>query len=158
MEQDHYDTRSTISCSKPLIGCGIAAGIAVALVLGMLLYLLRMPVIRSVMACRSNMTELGRALERYHDVNHEYPADLIALKKEYLKDPKVLECPLDTDGGEPSYTYHRPGPDAPDDFVVLECSRHRLEAGAEPSTLKLLKNGSVTVESAHSKSREKGKR
>lgn len=146
MELDHYNTRSTIGCSRPLIGCGIAAALVVVLVLGMLVYLLRMPAIRSVMTCRSNLTELGRALQRYYDVNHEYPASLGDLEREYLKDTQVLRCPLDIGPTKRGYVYHRPGPDSPDNFVVIECGRHKLKPGAPRSTLKLLKSGAIAVQ------------
>ena len=147
METNRSDSGSTTGCSRPLKGCAIVAGLAILGVIALLVYLMRMPMVQSVMTCRANMVEVGNALKRYAEVNGEYPDSLGALKKEYLKDVSVLRCPLDMRGDTlSSYIYHKPGRGAGAKFVVLECCRHRLGKGLPISKLKLLKDGNIDIE------------
>ena len=99
---------------------------AVALLVGLMLVIIsQMPSARNDLGCKFNMIALSEALRRYHWPNEGYPATLEALRKEYLRDPAVLRCPLDrTPGSAPSYTYTKPSPDSPDNMVILECDRH----------------------------------
>jgi hypothetical protein len=106
-----------------------------------------MPAVVSMRACQDNMLDISDALRRYDDVNNQYPSNLMALRKDYLKNDSVLRCPLDkSPGNEPSYVYHRPGPHSGDDFVVLECSLHRISPNEPIPKIVVLKSGRVTVE------------
>jgi hypothetical protein len=141
------DNPSKSGCRKPLTACAVITALVIAVVVGLLIYLFRMPVIVNMRACQSKMIEINDALRRYYDVNGEYPPDLRTLEKDYIKDKSVLRCPLDkSPGNAPSYVYHRPGRNAPGDFVVLECSLHRLARNEPVIKLVLLKNGRPTVE------------
>jgi hypothetical protein len=119
--------------------------VLVALVfVGLLLYAMRMPAVRGMLKCQSNLMEVGGALRRYADLHGSYPRDLSAIEKDYLKDPSVLRCPLDRNsGGVSSYIYHPPGPNAKGDFVVLVCTRHRFSRDTPATQLVYLKKGVV---------------
>lgn len=121
--------------------------VLVALVFaGLLLYAMRMPAVRGMLGCQSNLMEVGGALRRYSDLHGSYPRDLSAIEKDYLKDPSVLRCPLDRDpSGVSSYIYHRPGANAKGDFVVLVCTRHRFSRDTPRTQLVYLKKGAVHV-------------
>ena len=146
------DNQSQSGCRKPLTACAVITALVIAAVVTLLIYLFRLPVVVSMRACQTNMIEINDALRRYYDVNGVYPPDLDTLEKDYFKDKSVLRCPLDkSPGNAPSYVYHRPSPNAPGDFVVLECSLHRLGPNEPIPKLVLLKNGHVTVERLQSK-------
>jgi hypothetical protein len=116
-------------------------------VLILLIYLGRLPFVQDIVKCRTNMADVGAALQRFCDVNGRYPAQLVDLERDYLKDPTVLRCPLDkSSDSNTSYTYHRPKASSPADFVVLECTRHRLAKDMPRTKLLLHKDGNVTVE------------
>jgi len=133
-------------CGRFLKGCLIIGALVVVVIIALFLtlniisvWVLRKPEVRNMMICREHMVELGDALTRYRDVHGSYPEDLQDLKKEYLKNPEVLRCPLDkSPGTQPSYTYHKPDANSPDDFVMLECARHRLGSDM-PNTRLVLK-------------------
>lgn len=93
------------------------------------------------------MIEIGAALRRYADLHGSYPDDLSAIRKEYLKNPDVLRCPLDTSlNDRPSYIYHQPKPNSGPDFVVLVCPHHRFSTETPPARLVYLKKGIVKLE------------
>lgn len=130
-------------CGRLFRGCAVIAVLMVLALIAMLVYGVRMPSVQALAMCQTNMLAVDAALERYNDVNGHYPPDLASLRKDYLKDPAVLRCPLDhSKTNEPSYIYHRPGPGASGDFVVLECLRHRLYPGLPMSRLTVTKDGS----------------
>lgn len=144
MEVRRGDLGERPGCSRPAKACAITLVAVVALFLGLMFYAFRMPVVRGVVRCQTNMREIGDALRRYNDVNRSYPRDLESMSKDYLKDPSVLRCPLDRSPSEaPSYIYHRPDSSSPGSFVVLECRHHDLGRDLPPSTLVYMKNGTV---------------
>jgi len=127
-------------------GCLITTAVLIGLFMGMTIWLARVPSVRDTMRCKTNMEEIGGALNRYSDVNGCYPANLESLKKDYLEDLSVLRCPLDkSTENSPSYIYHCPKENAKDTDVILECDRHRLYSGMPVSMLVLLKNGKFKV-------------
>ncbi len=155
MELDANVNRN-VGCSRSLKGCAIIVAVAFVAVIALLIYMSRMPVVQDVVTCRMNMTAVGAALNRYHDVHNAYPETLDELKKDYLKNPSVLRCPLDkSPGTEPSYIYHRPKSNSPAKFVVLECCRHRLSKGMPISKMQLRKDGSITLEANPKAPRER---
>jgi len=130
-------------CARVFRGCAVIAVLMVLALIALLIYGVRMPSVRALAICQNNMLAVDAALDRYNDVHGEYPPDLNALRKDYLKDLCVLRCPLDhSKNDEPSYIYHRPGPSASGDFIVLECVRHRLYPGLPVSRLQITKDGS----------------
>ncbi|MHB9037181.1 MAG: hypothetical protein ACYC64_10970 [Armatimonadota bacterium] len=147
MEMENNQDRKPLGCAWPLRGCAIAVGVVFTGLMILLIYLARMPVVQDIVSCRTNMIEIGAALQRYYDVNGTYPERLVDLKKDYLKKPSVLHCPLDkSSDSDTSYIYHRPKPDSPASFVVLECNRHRLGKDMPFTKLLLRKDGNITVE------------
>ena len=147
MELDTNVNGSAPGCSRPLKGCAIIAAIAFVGVIALLIYMSRMPVVQDVVTCRMNMTAIGAALDRYHDVHNSYPRSLDEMKKDYLKNPSVLRCPLDKSSGtETSYIYHRPKAGYPPSFIVLECCRHKLAKDAPISKMKLRKDGKIILD------------
>jgi prepilin-type N-terminal cleavage/methylation domain-containing protein len=46
-------------------------------------------------ACRSNLRQLGMAVQMYHDDFDELPPHLSTLAPAYVRDPRVLLCPSD---------------------------------------------------------------
>jgi len=135
-------------CAPYLKGCLIVVAVLIVAFLGLLIYVLQMKPVRDLAQCKVNMETIGEALRRYNDVNGEYPTDLKPIAKDYLKDDSVLYCPLSTNRRrETSYTYHRPGASAKDDFVVLECARHKLRPDVPASKILLLRSGGVIAES-----------
>lgn len=143
MELNSNNTnRNAAGCSKPLKACSVIVVVCMLAVIGLLIYAMQLKPIRIMLKCRNNITEVGAALDRYHTVNGEYPPDLETLKKEYLKDPNVLKCPLDKSSGDKSsYIYNRPSSSSKDTFVILECDRHKASRDLPPSKLKLMVNG-----------------
>ena len=138
---------STKGCSRPFKACLAVLILVAAAFIGLLIYAIRMPAIRGLVKCQSNMIEIGAALRRYADLHGSYPADLSAIRREYLKDPGVLRCPLDTSPSDrPSYIYHRPKPNSGPDFVVLVCTHHRFSPETPPARLVYLKRGVVKLE------------
>lgn len=126
-------------------GCAIAAAVVVALLIGMLVFLARIPTVRSMVICRENMSTVYEAMNRYEKVNNKYPAKLEDLK-DYLKSINSLRCPLDkSEGNDPSYIYSIPTSDSDNKFVVLECDRHHLVPNAPNSKLRLLKSGNFEI-------------
>ncbi|MCL5103487.1 MAG: hypothetical protein M1133_05155 [Armatimonadetes bacterium] len=131
-------------CSRPLKGCAIIAAVLCLAFIGLMIWLFRNPNVRNLVRCTENMVKVGDALRRYHDVNNKYPPDLESLKKDYLKDPGVLQCPVGPlTGDDPNYTYHAPPADAKESFVVLECARHVFGRGSPPIKLRLRLDGSM---------------
>ena len=142
MDQNINNAQPAKGCSKYFKGCLIITAVMMAAIIGLFIYAMNLPAIQVMLECRDNMTQVGEALERYHSVNSTYPPDLETLKKEYLKDPSVLKCPLDKSGGnKSSYIYHKPPENAADTFVILECDRHSMGHNMPPSKLKLMING-----------------
>jgi hypothetical protein len=132
--------------TRPLKACAVLAALAMIGLITMLVVLARMPAVRSLAVCREHMAALGGALGRYNDVNDTYPENLNQLRGVFLKDDKVLRCPLDKSQGDaPSYTYRRPNSSSPDTFPMLECDRHRLRRDIPVSKLILQKNQEFTV-------------
>ncbi len=147
METEQLTNRGPRGCRRLLIGCGVVTALIIAGFAALLIYTLRMPSARELLRCRDDMIAVGDALRRYEDVNGSYPPDLQALEKDYLKDPSVLRCPLDkSPSSQTSYIYHRPGPNAKGDFVVLECCRHRIRGDVPVSRLLILKDGTFNIE------------
>lgn len=148
MEIERQRNAAGCGCSTPLKACLVVGALVFVLLIGGLIWTLRLPAVRSLIRCRSNMTQIGEAIRRYHDVTGSYPPELAVLRRDYLKDPSVLRCPLDRSPGDaPSYLYHRLRPDSPERAVVLECDRHRLKPGKQRVKLLLLKNGQVSTRS-----------
>lgn len=142
MESDNQRVRSSSGCIKPLRACSVIALLLVIVVIGLLIYAMKIPSIQVMLKCRDNMTQVGEALQRYHSVNNSYPVDLRVIEKEYLKDKSVLRCPSDKSANdESSYIYNRPPANAKGTFVILECDRHRARRDMPPSKLKLMING-----------------
>ena len=142
--QQQPETPRRTGCSRPLKACALILALLAIAFIATLIYMIRLPVVRSLVKCQSNMMAISAAIKRYNDVNGAYPPNLMALKKDYLKAPSVLRCPLSELGSDkPSYIYHRPGPNAPDDFAILECKLHKLRPDVPISKLQLLKNGTI---------------
>ncbi len=120
---------------------------ATALVIGLLLVILsQIPSVRSKVQCKSNMTAISLALQRYYWPNEGFPDSLETLRKDYLKDPKVLRCPLDkSPGDKSSYTYIKPAANASNDVIVLRCDRHNGSHGNR-IILEVTKGGEFKVE------------
>ncbi|MCE5314701.1 MAG: hypothetical protein ABFD49_02980 [Armatimonadota bacterium] len=145
MEENNLNPRPR-GCAWLLRGCAVVVGIAFAGLMALLIYVSRMHTVQDIAKCRDNMIAIGAALDRYNDVNGKYPEQLVDLKRDYLKKPSVLRCPVDKSAGcDTSYIYHRPKPDSQDDFVVLECNRHRLRKDVPLTKLLLHKDGNITV-------------
>ncbi|MCL5105111.1 MAG: hypothetical protein M1133_13490 [Armatimonadetes bacterium] len=146
MALDNNDLTPRSGCSKPVKGCAIVAALLCLAFVILLVYVARMPSVHSLIKCRENMAAVGDAIRRYHDVNNSYPPDLEILKKDYLKNPSVLRCPVDKSiGDKPSYTYHVPPAGAKGDFVALECERHLLGPGMPPMKLRLHLDGNLEL-------------
>jgi len=134
-------------CSRPFKACLAVLILVTVTVIGLLIYAIRTPAIRGLVRCQSNMAEIGAALRRYADLHGSYPDDLSAIRKEYLKNPNVLRCPLDTSVNDrPSYIYHQPKPNSGPNFVVLVCPHHRFSTETPPARLVYLKKGIVKLE------------
>lgn len=147
VELDQTETRSRSGCSRPLKGCAVIAAVVALGLVGVLIYTFSLPQMRDLRQCQSNMMAVGAALQRYHDVNNEYPPDLAALEGEYLKDSSVLQCPLaETREGEPSFIYHRPGPGAEDSFEMLVCECHGRSPEVPVRRIVLHKDGTLKLE------------
>jgi len=132
--------------TRPLKACAVLAALAMIGLIVMLVVVAKMPTVRSLAVCRTNMAAIGQAIRRYHDVNDAYPASLSQLRGVYLKDNSVLRCPLDkSEGDSPSYTYRRPSESSPATFQMLECDRHRLRKDVSISRIILQKNLEFTV-------------
>lgn len=145
MELDN-NTDNLPGCSRPMKGCMVTIGIALIGLMALLFYASRMPAVREIVQCRDNMTQIGAAIGRYHDVNGTYPADLLVLKKEYIKDQSILRCPLDkSPGNAPSYSYHKPVPGSRGHFAMLECDRHRMSKEIPPYKMIFRKDGSLEI-------------
>ncbi len=146
LELENNNIKSMPGCSAPVRGCVIVLAAALVMLIGSLVWMLRMPTVKTMWKCRDNIIAIGAALERYNTVNGKYPAKLSDLKKEYLTDPSVLRCPLDkSEKDATSYTYNRPGPGSPDDFIVLECHRHKISEDLPQTSLRLLKSGRLVT-------------
>lgn len=155
MEIDHVSKGP----SRLFKGCAIVGVLAIVGLIMLLMYLMKMPSIRDIMLCRTNMVSVGNAIGRYYDFTGSYPTNLSDIKKEYLANPAVLRCPLDkSEDNKPSYKYNRPGPNAGDKFVILECDRHRLMKDMPVSKLILYKNGMVEMEKPDMKAIEEKNR
>ncbi len=116
--------------SKLLKGCVILVVAICFALIGLLVYIFQRSDIQNIVVCRSNMTEVGQAVIRYHAVIGKYPDNLDDLKKEYLKTPSLLKCPEDKSGSSnSSYVYHKPSAGAANTFVMIECKHHFLEKG-----------------------------
>ncbi len=138
--------RDPSGCSGPLKGCLIVVAIVIIVLIVLLIQLYRTPTVQDINECRSNMVEIGAALDRYEDVNGHYPERLSDLKEEYLKDTDVLKCPRDkSKSTEVSYTYFMPDKDSPDDFIVLTCDRHRIMKNEPKKVLVLYLDGSFDM-------------
>ena len=147
MEIDQSNERSKSGWSKLLKGCAVLAVLAVVGLIALLIYLMRMPAMKAIMDCRTNIVAVGEAIGRYHDATGNYPSDLQAIEKDYLANRSVLHCPLDkSKSRESSYTYHRPSANSGDRFIMLECNRHSLGKDMPISRLIFLKNGTVDME------------
>lgn len=126
-------------CGMALKGCLIVTALVMGLFIAGLLYFSRVPSVKAIHVCGTNLQEVAAAISRYNDVAGHRPPNLRALAKQYLRDPAVLRCPLDkSPGGAPSYTYN---PRAGDGQVMLECDRHRLKQDLPNSKLRVLGNG-----------------
>jgi len=146
-ELDHYDTGVATGCGRPLKGCLIVTGLLFVGIIALLIYAMRVPAVREMMACRSHMVEAHEALRRYHDVNGKYPGKLSDLAPDYLRDPSVLSCPSPMSKAvRREYAYHVPPADAEPDFVVLECRMHSLGRGGPPSVYRMTVKGAFSVE------------
>jgi hypothetical protein len=147
VEMNLPEPRTPRGCSRPLKACAVILALVVVAVILLFWYALRMPAMRALVQCQTNMMAVGQALQRYEDVNGVYPKDLDTLKKDYLKDDSVLRCPLVKPDEEGScYIYHRPGPGADDKFVILECDLHKTRGEVPIKKLQLLKDGTVNAE------------
>jgi hypothetical protein len=100
---------------------------ALMLILGVAM-LMRNTSISNIAKCQLNMPEIYGAVERYRATHDDkYPPDLDILRKEYMKDPSVLICPLDkSNSGKTSYTYTPPKEDADGSDILISCNRHRV--------------------------------
>lgn len=150
MEPPQPEIRQPQGCSRSFRACIVVVGLLTVLFLGLLVYAFRMPAVRGVVRCKSNLEAIGAALGRYNDVNGSYPRSLAEIRSEYLKDPSVLRCPLDeARAGDTSYVYHRPKSTAKDSFVILECHHHRLLRDAPPTVLVYQLGGVVKTVMQH---------
>jgi len=164
MEANNTTPQRPAGCSLLLKSCLVTTVLVIALFMAGLIYMVRMTSVRDLSTCAEHMREVAAAVERYDDVNSHRPAKLAALRKEYLKDPSVLRCPLDKSPGErPSYAYN---PEARDGQTMLECDRHRIRDDMPISKLKIHGDGtfemvkpslSETLKEAEKHAKEKGK-
>lgn len=90
--------------------------------------LMRYPTISDIANCQLNLPEIYGAVERYRATHEDkYPPSLDILRKEYMKDPSVLVCPLDkSKSGKTSYTYTPPKENPKEDDILIRCNRHRV--------------------------------
>jgi hypothetical protein len=124
-------------------GCLITTAVVLLLFMVAVYYFSRLPSVQSIQRCEANMQQIAGAISRYEDVTGRRPADLAALKKEYLPKGTTLRCPLDRSPGDtPSYAYH---PDAGDGDVMLECDRHKLRGDMPGSRLVVYGDGTLKI-------------
>lgn len=146
MELENSNRRNLPGCGRPLKGCAVVFGLIFLLFVVFMFWMFKNPNIQGILNCRNNMEEVSAAISRYHQATGEYPPNLEALKTEYLRSARVLRCPLDKSrSDEPSYIYHRPSSKDKDDFIVLECDRHKLRSDFPLSRLLCLKDGSFKM-------------
>lgn len=142
--------QDTRGCGNLFKACAIITILLIAVVIGLSIYAIRLPIVRDLMQCRENMETVGAAIDRYHGVTGSYPDELEQLKDEYLKDPSVLSCPVGEGGEECYFTYNKPKETSPEDFVVLECDAHVLGEKGQVR-LMYLKGGDIEVEAIEPK-------
>jgi hypothetical protein len=124
-------------------GCLITTAVVLLLFMVVVYYFSRLPSVRSMQLCQENMQQIADAISRYQDVNGRRPADLAALRKEYLPKGASLRCPLDRSSGDASsYAYYRK---AGDRDVMLECCRHKLRRDMPKSRLVVYGDGTFKI-------------
>lgn len=143
MEVNNTTNPRPAGCSLLLKSCLVITALVVGLFMAGMIYMVRMSSVRAMSTCAENMREIAGAVQRYEDVNNRRPADLSALRKDYLENPSVLRCPLDKSPGDaPSYTYN---PKARGREPMLECDRHRLRKDMPISKLRVYGDGTFDM-------------
>lgn len=89
--------------------------------------------------CEDNLEQIGSATALYSEKNGKWPAQLTDLIPTYLKDSKVINCPLTNT----QYGYAQPKPDAPSDTTIITCTQHNKDLKLKIGVI-LYKSGLVT--------------
>jgi hypothetical protein len=89
---------------------------------------------RAAEQCRTNLTEIGKALREYA-AEHEgrYPPSLAELSPDYIERTSALHCPLQREGDPGAgYLFPGAGAESPPEHAVIVCddrARHRNSTG-----------------------------
>jgi len=113
--------RSNDSCFKwGALGCG--GCLVLAVLFGVFIWFTAGKFIggamKDSMQVSKDMHNLRQQIMKYKDDNGKYPDKLEDLVPRYVTSPSRLKLSTHPEG--PEYTYHKPGPDAQPDDVLLE--------------------------------------